>query len=303
MSSREYILRSLMFVPGHNEKLLDSAPRTDADALILDLEDSVQPVSKKQVARDIIKDRIGAGKFDRFDVFVRVNDRESGHLLKDVHQLTIEGVAGFVYPKSITGQDIYFFDKLLETIEAEKGFETGRFKIIPLIETASAVMNAQEICRASGRVIAIAFGCEDFISDLEGIHDHEGESLRTPRAMIAMSARANGVIPIDTVHINVHDLDDLERNVVLSKLLGFEGMLVLHPKEIEVVHRHYTPSEREVEDAREMLRLADEAKKQSRGVAVINGKFIGPPMVIAANKILEKHGLIEEKRKRREGSK
>jgi citrate lyase subunit beta/citryl-CoA lyase len=158
------------------------------------------------------------------------------------------------------------------------------------------VLNAQDICQASDRVVAIAFGCEDFVSDLEGVHDHEGQSLRTPRALIAMAARANGVIPVDTVHINVHDLEGLEENVKLARLLGFEGMLILHPKEIELAHRYFSPSEKEVEDAKEMLRLADEAQKQNKGVAVVNGKFIGPPMVIAAKKILKKQQLLLNKK-------
>ena len=285
----------MMFVPGHREKLIQSATRSVADALILDLEDSVKPEPNKQVARDMIQKYMDSGSFKGYEVFIRVNDRESGHLLKDVLQLSIEGVTGFMYPKAVTGKDIYFFDKLLETVEAEKGYAKGTFRIVPLIETAAAVLNAQDICQASGRVIALAFGCEDFISDLEGVHDHDGVSLSTPRALIAMAARANGVIPIDTVHINVHDLEHLEKNITLARLLGFEGMLILHPKEIELAHRYFSPSEKEVDDAREMLRLSEEASKENIGVAVVNGKFIGPPMVVAAKKLLKKHDAIAKK--------
>lgn len=294
MGRSKYILRSMMFVPGHNEKLLLSASRSNADALILDTEDSVMPISNKQIARGMIKEKVSSGIFKNFYVFPRINNRESGHLLKDVCALTIEGITGFVYPKAKKGEDIYFFDKLLETIEYEKGFPVGTFKIVPLIETAAAVLNAQEICLASDRVVAIAYACEDFIADLEGIHDEEGKSLFVPRAMIAMVARAIGVIPIDTVHINVHDLEDLEKSVKLAKVLGFEGMLILHPKEIKIAHRYFSPSEKEVKDAKEMLRLSEEAEKIGKGVAVLNGKFIGPPMVIAAKKILQKHQLIKD---------
>ncbi|MDY0279823.1 MAG: CoA ester lyase [Salinivirgaceae bacterium] len=290
-----FLMRSLMFVPAHNERLMDSAARSQADVLLLDIEDSVQPTENKQVARDKIIEHVTAGKFGKHMVFPRVNDRESGQLLKDVHQLTIEGVCGFVYPKAKKGGDIYFFSKLLETIEYEKGFPVGTFKIIPLIETAAAVLNAQEICKASDRVIAIAYGCEDFITDLEGIHDVEHLSLFTPRAIIAMAARANNVIPIDTVHINVHDLEDLERNLILARNLGFEGMLVLNPKEIPLAHQYFSPSQQQVNDAEEMLRLSSEAEKEGKGVAVMNGKFIGPPMVATAKKILKKSALINAK--------
>jgi len=291
----DYPLRSLMFVPGHNERLLRSAARSDADALLLDIEDSVQPIANKQIARDTIRAFVGNQALKNYRIFPRINDRESGQLLKDVSQLTIEGIDGFVYPKSQTGQDVYFFDKLLETIEYEKDFPIGTFKLIPLIETTAAVLNAQEICQASGRVIAIAYGCEDFIADLGGIHDPNGQSLLIPRALIAMAARANKVVPIDTVHIHVHDLEDLERNLTVARNLGFEGMLVLHPKEIPLVHKCFSPSEEDAAGAREMLRLYDEAQRDNRGVAVMEGKFVGPPMVTAAKKVLRMYEIIARK--------
>ncbi|MFT4850192.1 MAG: citrate lyase subunit beta/citryl-CoA lyase, partial [Sediminicola sp.] len=106
-----YLLRSLLFVPGHNKKLMQSASKSKADVLLLDIEDSVQPVSNKQVARDIINEHLTKGLFKGKKVFPRVNDRESGELLKDIMQLTIEGIDGFMYPKAKLGEDIYFFDK------------------------------------------------------------------------------------------------------------------------------------------------------------------------------------------------
>nr|WP_282070291.1 CoA ester lyase [Olleya namhaensis] len=285
-------MRSLLFVPSHNKRLMDSAMKIDADVLLFDIEDSVQPQANKQIARNNILDYLSKGHFKNREIFPRVNDRESGELLKDVHQLTVDGVSGFMYPKAKTGKDIYFFDKLLETIEYEKGYEVGHFKIIPLIETASAVLNVLEICQSSSRVIAVAYGSEDFITDLEGIHDLEHVSLFVPRARIAMAARAANVIPIDTVHVRVNDLEDLEKNLKLSQKLGFEGMLVLNPKEINLVHKYYSPSEKEIAEAKEMLLLSEEASKEGKGVAIMNGKFIGPPFLAKAKKILLKATLI-----------
>jgi citrate lyase subunit beta/citryl-CoA lyase len=293
----DFLMRSLLFVPAHNDKLMKSCIKSYADVLLLDIEDSVQPVFNKQLARDKILNFITSGHFKGRYIFLRVNDRESGELLNDILQLTIEGVNGFMYPKAKRGEDIYFFDKLLETIEFQKGIKPGTFKIIPLIETASAVMNVQEICLASNRVVAIAYGSEDFITDLEGIHDLDHQSLFTPRALISMGARAAGVIPIDTVHIRVHDLEDLEKNLKTSKSLGFEGMLVLHPKELSLVHQYYSPTKQEIIDAEELLLLANKALEKGEGVAIINGKFIGPPMIKSANKLLVKNKLIEKARK------
>ena len=289
----EMLIRSLMFVPAHNERLLSNAMKIPADILLFDIEDSVQPVENKQIARDNIIKYISEGCFKDRVIFPRVNDRESGHLLQDIYQLAIPGITGFMYPKAKKGEDVYFFGKLLETIEYEKGLPIGTFKIIPLIETAGAVMNIQDICTACpNRVVAVAFGCEDFVTDLGGEHDPMGQSIFTARAMIAMGAKANGVTPIDTVHIRVHDLEDLERNLVIAKKLGFEGMLVLNPKELDLVHRYFSPSTDEIEWAEEMLFLADEAVALGKGVAVKNGKFIGPPMVKMAKDILKKQNLI-----------
>lgn len=290
-----HLFRSLMFVPAHNERLMNSASRSNADVLLLDIEDSVQPVENKQVARDNILRYIADGKFKGRPLYPRINDRESGELLKDVYQLTVPGIEGFVYPKATCGQDIYFIGKLLETVEYEKKLPIGTFKLIPLIETAGAVMNIQEICKACTRVVAVAFGCEDFVTDLQGKHDLEGNSIFTARAMIAMGARACGVYPIDTVHIRVHDLEDLEKNLILSKKLGFEGMLVLNPKELPLVHQYYSPSEEEVAWAEEMIALSDAAFAEGKGVAVKDNKFIGPPMLKMARKIVAKSQLILNK--------
>lgn len=290
----EYLMRSLMFVPAHNPKLLDSAVRRDADVLLLDIEDSV-PMCDKQKSRDNIKEFAKRNDLNGKLLFPRVNDRESGELLKDAYQLTIKGISGFMYPKATQGEDIYFFGKLLETIEYEKGFPIGTFKIIPLIETAGAVINIKEICSACSRVIAVAFGCEDYVTDLHGKHDTEGMSLMTARNLISIGARACGVLPIDTVHIKVHDLDDLEKNLKVGKNLGFEGMLVLNPKELPLVHQYYSPTQEEVDWAKEMIRLSEEAILEGKGVAVKDNKFIGPPMVKMAKNILIKNDLIKLK--------
>lgn len=283
-----HLFRSLMFVPAHNEHLLDKSITFDADVLLLDIEDSVQPNENKQKARDNIIRYLKEGKFKGKAIYPRINDRESGFLLQDVYQLTIPGVEGFVYPKATCPEDIYFIGKLLETIEYEKHIPVGTFKLIPLIETTGAAMNVQAICNACQRVVAVAFGCEDFVTDLQGKHDLEGVSIQVPRALIAMGARAAGVYPIDTVHIRVHDLEDLEKNLKLSKKLGFEGMLVLNPKELPLVHQYYSPSSEEYEWAKEMVQLSDQAFKDGKGVAMKDGKFIGPPMLKMAKNILRK---------------
>ncbi len=292
---REYLMRSLMFVPGHNEKLLNSALISNADVLLLDVEDSVMPFENKQLARDTIKKFITNNMFKKFDVFVRLNEIISGHLLQDVLQLTIDGIEGFLLSKTNNKEDVVFLDKLLTTIEIERGFEQNRFKIIPILETAASVINANEIALSSERIIAIGFGSEDFVSDIEGIRDfNSNTSIFAPRAWVAMVARTHNLIPIDAAYIKVHDLVGLEAHLNVGRTLGYAGMWVLHPIQNELTNKYYSPSEQEINEAYEILKLSEEAELQNKGVAIINGKFIGPPLVVKANSIISRVKIIEE---------
>ena len=299
MTRKKCLLRTMMFVPGHIEKLMGKASKCDADALVLDLEDSCKPNSNKEVARQVIRKSVESGLFDKFQVFVRVNPRGTGFLMKDVMELTLEGITGFLYPMAKSAADIIFFSELLSEIEMMKGFESGKFLIFPVIETGGGVLNAREICAVSERVVALGFGSEDFTQEMESIRDSADVSIFAPRALIAFGARAEGVIPIDTPHVNIHDLEGLERHCTDSKTLGYGGIQILHPKEIEIAHKVFSPGEQEMEDAREMIRLAEEAEKEDRGVVVMNGKFIGPPLVKKARKVIALADLIIQHNEKR----
>ncbi len=284
-----------MFVPGHIEKYMNAAWRSGADILLPDLEDSVPTSDDKKKALENIEMHALEGKFNGLPVFPRVNDAESGIVGGEIWRLAINGITGFIIPKIKTGQDIIFFSNLIWEIERVKNIPFGTFKLIPLIETAAAVMNIQSICSASARIVAVAFGAEDFMNDLQGVRDTAGHSIFTARAMIAMAARASGIAAIDTVHTNVFDFDDLQKNCETARGLGFDGMLALNPKEIPVIHSWFSPSESDVERAREIIRLSEQASGYGKGVAIIDGKFIGPPMVELAKKTIEKYNMIQQK--------
>ena len=286
------ILRSLLFVPGHNERLLRKAATTAADALILDMEDSVTPHENKRKARELCARLIAEGTFARQRVFIRLNDVDSALLGDEVKCFSRLAIAGFVFPKSYSAKDINFIDHLLHMAETENSLPPHALKLIPIIETCGAIVNLDAICRASSRIIAIAFGCEDFITDLHGVHDPEAQSLFYPRAQIAITARYHGIVPIDTVHVDVHNLENLEYNLRIARKLGFEGMLLLHPKEIELAHRYFSPSQEEYEEALEVVRLTQVAREQEKGVAVINGRFIGPPMLKKAQNTIQRYERI-----------
>ena len=206
----------------------------------------------------------------------------------------LECVDGFMFPKVKNRYDVYFIDKLLTAHEINNNFTIGKFKLILIIETSSAIINLRDICSISDRVISIAFGSEDYLTDISGINDSDGSVLFFPRALIVNSARANNLTPIDTVQLNVHDLDELEKKLKVSKNLGFEGMLVLHPKQLELAHKYYSPSTNEIKRAKNIIKLSKKINEQGKGVAIIDGEFVGPPMIKSALKILEKAKLFKK---------
>lgn len=288
----ELLLRSLLFVPGFNECYLRSAAKCEADALIIDLEDSVSS-DLKQLART------NSLKFMPHicskPIFVRINDRDSGLALEDIATFIKPEVTGFMLPKIYDRDDILFYEELVSGYEKEGGLSAGHFKFIPLIETAAAVMNALSICHASQRVIAIAFGSEDYLAEIEGFHAPGEPAFLFPRSQIVNAARSCGVLPIDTLHVNVHDLDELVKDLKISKVLGFEGRLLMHPKELSFIHRYYSPGMEEAERAEITIRKSKQSASCGKQVACVRGEFVGPPLARRAEKILAKNCKINQK--------
>ncbi|MFK7782975.1 HpcH/HpaI aldolase/citrate lyase family protein [Psychroserpens sp.] len=298
MKDKLQLLRSMMFVPGHNEKLIDSASRSTADALIFDLEDSVQPETNKLLAREVITRRSKDKQFDRFQKFVRLNEIETEFFLQDVLKVTHGNIDGFLLSKTNTKEDVQYLDNLLTSIELERGLEKNTFSIIPILESALSIVNINEIAISSERIIALGFGSEDYVSDIQGVRDFETNvSISFPRKLVPIVARAHKLEAIDAAYIHVHDLEGLERHLETGKILGYGGMWVLHPKQNEKVNQIFSPTDKEYEDSVEFLRLYDEAKKLNKGVAIIEGKFVGPPLITKSKDIIARVELIEKRRK------
>lgn len=288
-----------MFVPGHNEKIIESASKSTADALIFDLEDSVQPSSNKALARNLIVKSVSDSKFNRFQKFVRLNEIETEFFLQDVLQLTEGNIDGFLLSKTNTKEDVQYLDNLLTSIERERNLEIGKFSIIPILESALSIVNINEIAICSSRIIALGFGSEDFVSDIQGVRDFDTNiSISFPRSLVPIVARAHKLEAIDAAYIKVHDLEGLEKHTETGKILGYGGMWVLHPKQNDMVNKVFSPTDQEYEDAKNFLRLYEEAKKINKGVAIIEGKFVGPPLITKSNDIIARVELIERRRKK-----
>lgn len=291
------LLRSLLFVPGHRVDMHSRAAASDADILVLDVEDAVPTDSTKQLARHSISQSLANGLFHEKTVFCRINDRMSGHLHQDLIELARDGVAGFMYPKAQSAEDIFFVDQFLDSLENAADLVPKSLKLIPLIETCSAVENSRAICEASDRVVAIAFGAEDFITDLGVFGPQNSRATAFARARIACAAAAAKVAAIDTVYLQVHNLEGLAHSCRSGKDLGMRGKLVLHPKQVSVVNAAYSPSEQEVSAARRIIDLADKAQRSNRGVVLEDEMFVGPPFVQRAQDLLAMASAISADRR------
>lgn len=287
------LLRNMMYVPAFKEKFIDKSLDASADALIYDLEDSV-PQSCKAEARIILKSYIEKGVFTGKKVFVRLNPLESFEVLDDLEAVVNKDIFGFVPTKIYSAYNIKFYDELLTQLEVKNGIEVGHFKLAPLIETAQAVAEINEIAKASDRIVAVLFGGEDFLNDMMGTHGEPPKAFDYPRAQVAVAARSAGIQAIDTPFLAVHDVDAFIDEEMLSKDLGFSGIQVLSPRQIEPANKCFTPSEEEVNRSREIVAAWKESIKSGSGVAMLNGKMIGPPMRKRAEKILEIMELVED---------
>ena len=287
---KDFLLRSMLFVPGHIEKFFQKGIKSYADAIILDMEDSV-PKSKKKDARARVKRKLKNCKLN-MPIFVRLNSADTGLLEKDLEAAACLNVDGFVVPKVKGAKDVVYVSDLLLDIEKKNKIRPGKFWILPLIETAEAVLNVLEIAKASERILALIFGHEDFLLDMQASHSDDMENLLVPRMMIAMAARATGCKPIDTPYLDIKNSDGCSKFVSESKSLGFSGMLVLHPLQINLANEGYSPSIREVEYAKKIIALNEEAKISNRSIAYSEGKFIAPPILKQAEATLKIHAKI-----------
>ncbi len=287
-----WILRTLLFTPGHNEKLIGKALNSEADCVVLDLEDAV-PENCKQKAREVIRETLTTKKPDNLMVMVRINPLESGLTLLDLDEVACRQLDGIIFPKAYCADDIKALDAQLSLKEKTLSLETGHFNIIILIETPRSVLNCLEMATASKRVIGLLYGCEDYLTDMEGFHGPEGRSLLVPRHLTSMAARAAGIVPIDTPYVQVKDESGFEKHITQGRELGFEGVLVMTPKQIEIARRMYTPSQEDVKEARHIVTMASQASEDSRGIALAGNIFISPPTLKRAQKILKRLDAIE----------
>ncbi|MCD6420312.1 MAG: HpcH/HpaI aldolase/citrate lyase family protein [Synergistetes bacterium] len=275
----------MMYIPGNSPAMIQRSFIYGADGLILDLEDSV-PMEEKDSARILVRNMLREIDFGSCEVTVRINHLSTGYGEKDLEYIIPERPDGIRYPKCETAEDITEMDKFITKIEESNGIPIGSIKIFAILETAKGVFNAYEIASSSPRITALVFGAEDFTASMHTNRSKTGEELLFARHRIVLAARVAGVDALDTVFGDINDTEGLKKETEFIKQLGFDGKSVIHPRQIEIVHSVFTPSQSEVEKALRIVEAIKKAKERGTGVVAVDGRMVDAPVLARAKRIL-----------------
>lgn len=286
-------MRSLLFVPADSERKLEKALDVDADALILDLEDSVAPARKAQ-ARRIAADFLAARRFPAL-LYVRINGLSTGLADDDLAAVMPARPDGIVLPKAEGGKDVAHLAARLRVHEAENGIDDGVTRILPIItETAAGVFSAGTFAGASDRLSGLTWGAEDLSAEISAraVRDEAGRYTAVfalARAVTLLAASAAQVPAIDTVFPAFRDLDAFTRDCSEAERDGFTGRMAIHPAQVPVINAAFTPAQEAIERARRVLAAFAEAGEA--GVASLDGEMVDRPHLRRAERILERARL------------
>ncbi|MGP6452394.1 citrate (pro-3S)-lyase subunit beta [Streptococcus dysgalactiae subsp. equisimilis] len=280
----ERLRRTMMFVPGANAAMLRDAPLFGADSAMFDLEDSVS-LKEKDTSRALVHFALKTFDYSSVETVVRVNGLDSCGAL-DIEAVVLAGVNVIRLPKTETAQDIVDVEAVIERVERENGIEVGRTRMMAAIESAEGVLNARDIAKASKRLIGIALGAEDYVTNMKTRRYPDGQELFFARSMILHAARAAGIAAIDTVYSDVNNTEGFQNEVRMIKQLGFDGKSVINPRQIPLVNEIYTPTKKEIVHAKQVIWAIREAESKGSGVISLNGKMVDKPIVERAERVI-----------------
>ncbi|HIE6862216.1 TPA: citrate (pro-3S)-lyase subunit beta [Streptococcus pyogenes] len=280
----ERLRRTMMFVPGANAAMLRDAPLFGADSIMFDLEDSVS-LKEKDTSRALVHFALKTFDYSSVETVVRVNGLDSCGAL-DIEAVVLAGVNVIRLPKTETAQDIIDVEAVIERVERENSIEVGRTRMMAAIESAEGVLNAREIAKASKRLIGIALGAEDYVTNMKTRRYPDGQELFFARSMILHAARAAEIAAIDTVYSDVNNTEGFQNEVRMIKQLGFDGKSVINPRQIPLVNEIYTPTKKEIDHAKQVIWAIREAESKGSGVISLNGKMVDKPIVERAERVI-----------------
>ena len=278
-------------------RMIQKIPTLTADAVVLDLEDSIA-MADKDTARVFIRDSLGTVGSGSAEVYVRVNGFTTGFTAQDCEFIVQKGLAGIVLPKVESKNEVLQAERILNKLEKKRRIK--RLPLIPTLETAKGIANAYAIAAASKRSIALGFGAVDYTRDMGSSLSKEGTELFVARSLTAIAARAAGVQALDTVFIDLADKEGLLKDSQLARQLGFKGKFLIHPNQIGPVNQAFSPSTKEIEYAKEIVQAYKEAEARGAGAASLKGRMIDAPVYQQAQDLLSLADAIAEKQAKQE---
>jgi citrate lyase subunit beta/citryl-CoA lyase len=269
-------MRSLLFAPANRHELIGKFPRYAADAYAIDLEDGV-PEAEKESARRSLPDVVESLRRQNFkgQLFLRTNASRSRQAEADLAAAVDMRMDGVILPK-------------LETTAELRQFATAGIPIIGVIETARGVVNVETLAAAqSSHLAALAFGAEDFITDVGGRRTPEGLEVLYARSRVVLAARASGLHALDLVYVNIRDDEGFRRDAQMGRQLGYSGKMCIVPRQVEIANTVFSPSAEETENARRLLEAFESAQASGRGVFEFDGGMVDEPILKRARQIAE----------------
>lgn len=288
--------RSIHFVPGGNEKMIAKALTLPADGLILDLEDAVT-VDRKAAARKVVLSWLETLDFGGRERWIRMNPLDTGFGEADLLETIAGRPDGYMVPKPRTAADIRAVAQIIDRLEEKQGIVFGSTTLLPIAtETPEGLLNIAEIAKASPRIAAVSWGMED-LSAAMGIprtRKPDGTMLdlfRHARLMTLLAAAAAGVEALDTVYVDIPNLEGLARECQEAVWMGFAGKISIHPTQIPVINQAFTPSAEEVAEVRELVSAFEAHQKAGSGAFAFKGQMMDVPHLTRARNILERARL------------
>ena len=280
------IRRTMLFMPGNNPGMLQNAGILGADSIILDLEDAVY-ISEKDSARILVRNAIEEIDFYNSEIVVRINPISTEFGYKDIEEIASVKPDAIMVPKA-TEDDIIQVDRIMTNIEKSKDFKEGSIKIFPLIETAYGIENIYSIIKSSERVVGVLLGGEDLTADLGIKRTKAGDEIYYARSRVASASKACNIDAIDTPFTDIDDTEGLLDDVKKAKSIGMTGKAAINPRQIDIIHDVFAPSEDEIKYAIRVKEAYDKAKAEGKGVFSLDGKMVDAPVINRANKILDR---------------
>ena len=279
------ILRSVLFAPANHARHAEKALTGPNDGVILDLEDAVSVDQKpraRMAARDLVQNRIEGGPV----VFIRVNALSTSFAYDDLRAVVAAGLDGIVLPKVESASQVTTVDWMLEQMERERDVQPGSISIVPIVETALGLSRIEEIV-AAPRVRRVSFGAGDFTLDTAMSWSLGNEGVLWGRIRVVIASRAAGLdAPLDTVFPDLADREGFIHDAEMGKKLGFQGKACIHPSQVELANRIFTPSTEEVEQARGLVEAFEQALAEGSASIQVAGQFVDYPVAERARRIV-----------------